>query len=109
MHRSGTDEGAASNVNRIFFALSDPTRRRLLDRLHERDGQRLHELTVDFDISRQAISKHLDVLADAALIIIRRRGERGTPEHHLNRALIRHVHSQWMSRYLHAETGVGSA
>ena len=99
MQRNSTDERAAHAVDGIFFALSDPTRRVLLDRLHARDGQRLHELCTDFDISRQAISKHLAVLADAGLVVIRR-GERVAPVHHVNRALVRQVHRQWMEKYL---------
>jgi DNA-binding transcriptional ArsR family regulator len=108
MRRGDTDERAASNVNRIFFALADPTRRDLLDLLYERDGRRLRDLACDFDMSRQAVSKHLDVLADAGLIVIRR-GEHGAPAHFLNRTLMRHVHSRWMEKYLQLDTGTETA
>jgi DNA-binding transcriptional ArsR family regulator len=64
----------------VFRALADPTRRTILDELAERDGQTLFEicsrLTMKYGISssRQAISQHLDVLADAGLVRTRRDG-----------------------------------
>jgi DNA-binding transcriptional ArsR family regulator len=64
----------------VFRALADPTRRTILDELAERDGQTLFEicsrLTMKYGISssRQAISQHLDVLADAGLVRTRREG-----------------------------------
>jgi DNA-binding transcriptional ArsR family regulator len=64
---------AERRLDLIFSALADPTRRALLDRLLDRDGQRVVELARGFALSRQAISKHLDVLAAAGLVIVRRR------------------------------------
>lgn len=63
----------------LFRALADPTRRALLDVLVERDGQTLFELCtrmagLGVTSSRQAISQHLDVLADAGLLRVRRVG-----------------------------------
>ncbi|WP_371504673.1 ArsR/SmtB family transcription factor [Allokutzneria sp. NRRL B-24872] len=49
----------------VFKALADPTRRSLLDALHARDGQRLHELCAPTGLSRQAVAKHLAILEDA--------------------------------------------
>jgi DNA-binding transcriptional ArsR family regulator len=66
-------------IDLVFSALADPTRRALLDRLLDRDGQRVSELAVGFAMSRQAISKHLDVLEAAGLVIIRR--QRGETRH----------------------------
>jgi DNA-binding transcriptional ArsR family regulator len=60
----------------LFKALADPTRRRLIDELSERNGQTLFELHArlamwhDTAISRQALSKHLAALEDAGLIRI---------------------------------------
>jgi DNA-binding transcriptional ArsR family regulator len=103
-----TDDGAAAVTagygaeNRVFFALSDPTRRLLLDRLRARDGQRLSELSTDVGMSRQAISKHLEVLEDARLITVRR--TRRETVHFLNRAPLRMLQSGWLNRFtqLHA-------
>jgi DNA-binding transcriptional ArsR family regulator len=91
------DNTTARQIDRVFFALSDATRRSLLDRLYVRAGQRLGELAADFDMSRQAISKHLDVLEDAGLIIMRRVGRQ--TRYFLNRAPIRQVQDLWIGKY----------
>jgi len=52
-------------VDAVFKALADPTRRRLLDRLLAEPGATLQSLCEPLDLTRQAVSKHLDVLADA--------------------------------------------
>jgi DNA-binding transcriptional ArsR family regulator len=68
------------DVDAVFRALADPTRRALLDSLAERDGQTLFELcarmasTHGLTSSRQAISQHLDVLETAGLVTRRREG-----------------------------------
>ncbi|WP_307300637.1 ArsR/SmtB family transcription factor [Neobacillus driksii] len=65
----------------IFKALSDSTRRLILDELTERNELSLYELTVrlimkhDIAISRQAIAKHLSVLEDAGLVTSKRKGK----------------------------------
>jgi DNA-binding transcriptional ArsR family regulator len=67
-------------VGDVFKALADPTRRRILDELTERNGQTLFELCsrlatkYQLGSSRQAISQHLAVLEDAGLIESRREG-----------------------------------
>jgi len=64
----------------VFKALADPTRRRILDELSERDGQTLFELCArlatkhQLGSSRQAISQHLELLEQAGLIKSERRG-----------------------------------
>ncbi len=57
-----------SHVDRIFAALADPTRRALLTRL-TRGEARVGELARPFPVTRVAISKHLDVLERAGLVI----------------------------------------
>jgi DNA-binding transcriptional ArsR family regulator len=65
----------------IFKALSDSTRRLILDELTERNELTLYELTVrlimkhNLAISRQAIAKHLSVLEDAGLVTSKRKGK----------------------------------
>jgi DNA-binding transcriptional ArsR family regulator len=67
-------------VGDVYRALADPTRRAVLDELQERDGQTLFELCTrlvnrhGLGSSRQAVSQHLDVLADAGLVTRRREG-----------------------------------
>ncbi|MRH41552.1 metalloregulator ArsR/SmtB family transcription factor [Aquibacillus halophilus] len=70
-----------SNKDAIFKALSDSTRRLMLDELSERNELTLYELTArlimkhDLAISRQAIAKHLSALEDAGLVKSKRRGK----------------------------------
>jgi DNA-binding transcriptional ArsR family regulator len=67
------EEAAAQRLDALFFALSDPIRRRILERL---DGQALlvSELAAPFDISLQAVSRHIQVLVRAGLIQQERSG-----------------------------------
>ena len=64
---------AASRLDALFFALSDPIRRSILERL---DGEALlvSELAAPFDISLQAVSRHIQVLVRAGLIQQERSG-----------------------------------
>ena len=64
---------AESRLDALFFALSDPIRRRILERL---DGQALlvSELAAPFDISLQAVSRHIQVLVRAGLVHQERSG-----------------------------------
>jgi DNA-binding transcriptional ArsR family regulator len=67
--QEGRDEG----LDRVFFALSDPVRRSILDRLDH--GPRLvSELAAPFAISLQAVSRHIQVLARAGLVRQQRSG-----------------------------------
>ena len=63
-------------VEAVFRALADPTRRSLLDALHEEDGQTLVALTAGHDMTRIAVAKHLRLLEEAGLVVTRRRGRR---------------------------------
>ena len=58
----------------IFAALGDGTRLHLVERLATRSPLSITELTRDTGITRQAVSRHLEVLADAGLVRGRRRG-----------------------------------
>ena len=55
-------------MDAVFRALADPTRRQLLDSLYTRNGQTLNALCERMDMTRQAVTKHLHVLADAGLV-----------------------------------------
>ena len=52
----------------LFKALADPSRRKLLDVLHAHDGQTLTELCDHLDMTRQGVTKHLQVLAEAGVV-----------------------------------------
>ena len=66
-------EQGTQSLNKVFAALSDPTRRRILEML---DGEELlvSQLSVPFDVSIQAISKHIKVLVSAGLVTQERTG-----------------------------------
>lgn len=81
----------------VFRALADPTRRLLLDRLLERDGQTLVELQSELDMTRFGVMKHLRVLEDANLIVVRRSGREKL--HYLNAVPIRLIHDRWITKY----------
>jgi DNA-binding transcriptional ArsR family regulator/uncharacterized protein YndB with AHSA1/START domain len=81
-----------------FRALVDPSRRLLLDRLFERDGQTLGELASGLpEMSRQGVMKHLRLLEEAGLVVTRREGR--SKLHFLNPVPIRRIHDRWISRY----------
>jgi uncharacterized protein YndB with AHSA1/START domain/DNA-binding transcriptional ArsR family regulator len=81
-----------------FRALSDRHRRRLLDRLRERDGLTLGELVDGLpEMTRFGVMKHLRVLEDAHLVTTRRAGRRKL--HFLNPVPIRLIADRWISRY----------
>jgi DNA-binding transcriptional ArsR family regulator len=58
----------------VFAALGDPTRLRLVARLAQGEPLSIRELTDGERVTRQAITKHLEVLADAGLVTDRKRG-----------------------------------
>src|ERR1700760_302632 len=60
-------------LDRVFFALSDPVRRAILERLGE-EALLVSELAAPFDISLQAVSRHIQVLVRAGLVRQERTG-----------------------------------
>ena len=70
----------------VFKALADPTRRLLLDRLREHNGQTLRELCEHLGMARQSATQHLDILVRAGLVTVVRRGRERL--HYLNPAPI---------------------
>ncbi len=64
---------AEEQLGRVFFALSDPVRRAILERL-DRESLLVSELAQPFDISLQAVSRHIRVLVLAGLVRQERTG-----------------------------------
>ena len=87
------DEGMAG----VFKALADPTRRRLLDRLHEDNGQTLNALCGDLAITRQGITQHLEVLEAAGLVTTVRQGREKL--HYLNPVPLHDVYERWIAKF----------
>ena len=88
---------AYSDMDEIFRALADPSRRRLLDSLNDRNGQTLRELCSGLDMARQSVSKHLAVLEEANLVTTVRRGRE--KHHYLNAAPINEIAERWITHY----------
>jgi DNA-binding transcriptional ArsR family regulator len=86
-------------VGDVYKALADHTRRTILDELIERDGQTLFEICTRLAMkhqltsSRQAVSQHLDVLADAGLVQTRRDGR--YKFHHITTAPLASIVERW--------------
>jgi uncharacterized protein YndB with AHSA1/START domain/DNA-binding transcriptional ArsR family regulator len=81
----------------VFRALADPSRRRLLDLLYERDGRTLTELESELPMTRFGVMKHLRVLEDAGLITTRKVGRERL--HHLNPVPIQLISDRWITKY----------
>jgi DNA-binding transcriptional ArsR family regulator len=81
----------------VFKALSDPSRRKLLDRLRTKNGQSLGQLCEGLDMSRQAVSKHLGILEEANLVATLKRGREKL--HFLNPVPIFDIADRWIGKY----------
>ena len=81
----------------MFKALADSTRRLLLDRLRERNGQTLGELCGPLDMARQSATQHLDVLEAANLIATVRKGREKL--HYLNPVPLWSISERWIERF----------
>jgi uncharacterized protein YndB with AHSA1/START domain/DNA-binding transcriptional ArsR family regulator len=84
-------------MDAVFKALADPSRRRLLDSLNERNGQSLRELCSGLEMARQSVSKHLAVLEAAGIVTTSWRGREKL--HYLNAAPINAIAERWIDRY----------
>ena len=85
----------ADQLSRVFAALADPTRRDLVARLTVADAT-VNELAEPFEVSLQAISKHVKVLEDAGLVSKSRRAQ--TRPVHLE-AEVFDLMTAWIERY----------
>jgi uncharacterized protein YndB with AHSA1/START domain/DNA-binding transcriptional ArsR family regulator len=88
---------AFSEMDDVFRALADPSRRRLLDSLNARNGQTLRELCSGLEMARQSVSKHLAVLEQANVVTTVRRGREKL--HYLNAAPINDIAERWIAYY----------
>lgn len=91
----------------VFRALADPSRRRLLDILFERDGRTLKELESELPMTRFGVMKHLRVLQEAGLIATRKLGRERL--HYLNPVPIQLISDRWINKYSAARTSALTA
>lgn len=85
------------DVDGVFRALADPSRRELLDRLYARNGQTLTELCGGLGMARQSVSQHLEVLEAANLISVEWQGREKL--HYVNPVPIHQIYERWIRKY----------
>lgn len=88
------------DIDGTFRALAHSTRRQLLDRLFERNGQTLSGLCDDLGMTRQAVTQHLSVLEDCNLVVSQMCGREKL--HFLNPVPIHQVFARWIGKYENA-------
>jgi uncharacterized protein YndB with AHSA1/START domain/DNA-binding transcriptional ArsR family regulator len=87
----------AEELDAVFKALADPTRRGLLDSLRRRNGQTLSQLCAGLAMARQSATQHLAILADANLISTVRHGREKL--HYLNPVPIHEIQQRWIAPF----------
>ena len=90
-------EAVSNDVDLVFRALADPTRRLVLDRLHDHNGQTLGELCEGVAMARQSLSQHVDVLESANLVSTVRRGREKL--HYLNPVPLHAMQERWIDKF----------
>ena len=91
----GSDGDADARMDRAFMALADPVRRAMVARL-SRGPATVNELAEPFDITKQAVSKHIQVLEHAGLVTRTRDAQRRPV--HLDAAALEGL-TAWIDRY----------
>lgn len=86
-----------TDEDKVFKALADISRRKLLDRLHEKNGLSLGELCEQYAMSRQAVTKHLALLEAANLVVTVWQGREKL--HYLNPVPINEIYTRWIGKY----------
>lgn len=86
-----------ADLDRVFKALADGSRRQLLDRLRADNGQTLGQLCAQLDMTRQAVTKHLTVLEEANLVAVIWRGREKL--HFLNPVPIHEIAERWIGQF----------
>ncbi|QPC88140.1 metalloregulator ArsR/SmtB family transcription factor [Mesorhizobium sp. NBSH29] len=89
----------SEQTDRVFKALGDPTRRNLLDRLSERNGQTLGELCEHLSMARQSATQHLGILEDANLLSTIKKGREKL--HFINPVPLYEVYERWIRKFEH--------
>ncbi|BBC02754.1 MULTISPECIES: ArsR/SmtB family transcription factor [Bradyrhizobium] len=84
-------------MDEVFKALADASRRTLLDRLHDQNGQTLGELCDGLEMTRQAVTKHLVILEEANLVTTIKHGREKL--HYLNPVPIHQIGERWIRKF----------
>jgi DNA-binding transcriptional ArsR family regulator len=86
-----------NEIDKVFKALADPSRRELIDRLYAKNGQTLTELCEDLDMTRQAVTQHLGLLEQANLVAVQRQGREKL--HFFNPVPIHEIYERWIRKF----------
>jgi DNA-binding transcriptional ArsR family regulator len=89
-----------ADMDRVFKALADASRREMLDSLRADNGQTLGQLcahVAHLDMTRQAVTKHLAVLEEANLVAVIWRGREKL--HYLNPVPIHEIAERWIGKF----------
>jgi DNA-binding transcriptional ArsR family regulator len=92
-----------ANVDKVFRALADPGRRRLLDLLHRENGRTLTALCEHMNMTRQAVTQHLQHLEEANLVAIVWQGREKL--HYLNPVPLHDIHERWIEKFERSRLG----
>ena len=84
-------------MEKIFKALADQNRRRMLDRLFTESGLTLSELIRDLQMTRQSASRHVTILAAAGLIVTHWSGREKL--HYLNPVPVAEITDRWLNKF----------
>jgi len=87
------------NDDAVFKALADASRRKLLERLRQKNAQTLGELCSGLNMTRQAVAKHLAILKKANLVSWQRKGRERL--HFINPVPINEIAERWIRNFEH--------
>jgi DNA-binding transcriptional ArsR family regulator len=96
--------GSMKDADKVFKALADPSRRKLLDLLCANNGQTLGALCEHLDMKRQSAAQHLEILAEANLIATVWRGREKL--HFINPVPIHEVYERWVKKFERQRLGL---
>ena len=91
------------DIDKVFKALADSNRRRLLDLLHQENGQTLTALCEQMDMTRQGVTQHLQQLEEANLVAIVWQGREKL--HYLNPVPLHEIHARWIDKFERGRLG----
>jgi DNA-binding transcriptional ArsR family regulator len=85
------------DADKVFKALGDPTRRKLLDLLCDENGQSLGQLCEHLAMARQSVTQHLDLLEEANLVSTVRKGREKL--HFINPVPLHDIYERWVRKF----------
>jgi len=92
-----------ADADKVFKALADAGRRRLLDQLHQENGQTLSALCEHMDMTRQAVTQHLQLLEAANLVVVVWQGREKL--HYLNPVPLHEISERWIDKFERGRLG----